>query len=129
MNKKRVRKGCASESPLPQWALHLTGLGSSPGEVMVTSVWVGSHTQNRITHSKRRKSVWFGSLSQSLCTTCSQEEASTNSTNPMWALSGRPKAWLPPRTVEDSPVPSTSWLRVPWDRKEPLSFAKNRAIV
>lgn len=53
----------------------------------------------------------------------------TNSTNPMWALLGRPKAWLPPRTVEGSPVPSTSWLRVPWDRKEPLSFAKNRAIV
>lgn len=33
------------------------------------------------------------------------------------------------RTAAGSLVPSTSWLRVPWDRKEPLSFAKNRAIV
>lgn len=31
--------------------------------------------------------------------------------------------------VAGSLVPSTSWLRVPWDRKESLSFAKNRAIV
>lgn len=47
MNKKGVRKGCANESPLPQWAVHPTGLGSPPREVMVTSVWVGSHTQQK----------------------------------------------------------------------------------
>lgn len=124
MNKKGVRKGCANESPLPQWALHPTGLGSPPREVMGDLCGWG------VTQRKRRKSVWFESLLQSLCRTCFQEEAPINSTNPMWALLGLLRARLPPRAVEGSPVlPSTSWLRVPWDRKEPLSFAKNRAIV
>lgn len=40
-----------------------------------------------------------------------------------------PRPGCPVRMVVGSLVPSASWLRVPWDRKEPLSFAKNRVIV
>lgn len=38
---------CQRTTPPPQWALCLTGLGSPPREVMVTSVWVGNHTQRK----------------------------------------------------------------------------------
>lgn len=40
-----------------------------------------------------------------------------------------PRPGCPVRMVVGSLVPIASWLRVPWDRKEPLSFAKNRVIV
>lgn len=119
MNKKGGQEGlCQRIPPAPVGS----GPGSPPWDVLVTSVWVGSHTQQKEEIGALRPFC-------NHCRMCSQDEEPTDSSNPMWALLRCPEPRLPPGTVEGSPVPSSSWLRLPWDRKEPLSFAKNSAIV